>query len=163
MSSVESTAEQIQDMLGDLGGFTRVGENAFVARRGSAVVAIRLESDGEEDTVVHIEANVVEAAVLDAEILRQLLEFNHGSAWGSFGVSDDGTITVHHCLLGSTLSKEGLQHVVIEVARIADDWDDVIIEQAGGKTAIERLEELKQKPATTVTPTIEPAKAEEDA
>lgn len=46
MSSVESTAEQIQDMLGDLGGFTRVGANAFVARRGSAVVAIRLESDG---------------------------------------------------------------------------------------------------------------------
>jgi hypothetical protein len=160
-SLVSATCERIAGLLGDLGGaFKRINECTFGAKRGSAVVAIHVEPDADEtDTLVHVEANVVMGASLGAELLIQLLEFNDGSAWGAFGVDEEGTITVHHCLLGSSVSAETFPTVVIEVARIADDWDDVIIEQAGGKTAVEKLEDLKPKPKAQ--PTIEPPVQEE--
>ena len=63
-------------------------------------------------------------------------------------------ITVHHCLLGSTLHKQEFLPAVMEVAKIADDWDDVIVEQAGGRTAVDLLR------AKLEGPTIEPPPAE---
>ncbi|MGE0706604.1 MAG: YbjN domain-containing protein [Planctomycetota bacterium] len=159
--AVQQAAAQVEELLqAELeGAFKRVGEVTFVAKRGSAVVAIRVE-EGEGEPLIHVEANVVEGATLDAEILRQLLEFNHGSAFGAFGVDEDGTITVHHCLLVSALSAATLVPAVKEVARIADDWDDVLVEQAGGKTAVERLTERLQPRAQ---PTIVPARGAADS
>ncbi len=165
-SAVETTAARVAELLAELGeAFQRHGEAGFYAKRGSAIVGIRVlpweepadgVSDGAGgDALVLIEAGVVEGATLTVDLLSQLLEFNHGSTFGAFGVSPgDGTITVHHSLLGSAVTRDSLIPAVLEVARIADDWDDVIVEQAGGATAVDRLQEAtRPRPR----PTIEPA------
>lgn len=156
---VEAAAARVGELLTEALGeaFQRHGEHAFFAKRGSAVVGIRVlpwETDQGEDALVLIEAGVVEGAALTADLLAQLLEFNHAATFGAFGVSpEDGTITVHHCLLGSALSREALIPALLEVARIADEWDDVIVEQAGGATAVDRL---RAATAPRPRPTIEP-------
>lgn len=147
-------AERIDGFLREALGsaFSRVGDTTFFAKRGSTVVGISVQAWGEDDAMVHVEAPVVQGAELSLDLLRQLLEFNHGSTYGAFGVKEDGLITCHHCLLGSTLDPAAFVPAVLEVAKIADDWDDVIIDQAGGKTAVAML--TKQKP-TIEAPTIQ--------
>ena len=145
-----ATAAKVEEYLRELGSaFSKVGDTTFFAKRGSTVVAIRIEAWQDVDAMVHLEAPVVEGAELSAELLKQLLEYNHGSVYGNFGLDGEGVVTYHHCLLGGpTLDKRELLPAVLEVAKVADDWDDVIIDQAGGKTAIDRLREhIESRPA----------------
>ncbi|MBL4845498.1 MAG: YbjN domain-containing protein [Planctomycetes bacterium] len=154
-------AIRVEAYLSAIGDFHRQGEDLFLAKRGSAVVAIRIEAlETEEDSgdhLVHVEATVVVGSTPNVQVLTQLLEFNYGSAFGAFGLDEEGAITVHHSLLGSALTQEELQTTVVEIAQIADDWDDVIVDLAGGQTAIGRLKERASRPK----PTIDPPKAEE--
>lgn len=153
MGPIEQTMAQIEEFLQGFGGFQR-HEQGFFAKRGSTVVGIRVEQAGEDQAVVVIEANVVEGAHLTADLLVQLLEYNSTATFGAFGLTSEGLITVHHCLHSAGLTREALLPAVLEVAKVADDWDDVIVEQAGGHTAIERLNRVK--------PTIEPARRDEE-
>lgn len=160
---MNEVSARVETFLSDIGEFRKQSDDLFLARRGSAVVAIRietLEADAERDEVehlVHVEANVVEGATLGLDVMRQLLEFNYGSAFGAFGVDEEGAVTVHHSLLGSAITHAGLQSAVVEVARIADDWDDVIVDLAGGKTAVDRLQERLNRPKPTIEPPAQPA------
>lgn len=158
-AAVEATSARIAEFLKDE-GVSQVSTGLFMAKRGSAVVGVRVspyDDDNDDETMVEVLAHVVEGAnLMRADLLRQLLEFNHESAYGAFGIRDGGLITYHHCLLGSTLSQDELLDVVYEVAKVADDWDDVIVEQAGGSTAVDKLRELRKPKAK---PTIEAPKA----
>lgn len=162
---MSDVSARVETFLNDIGEFRKQSEDLFLARRGSAVVAIRIEAlepteeSEEADHLVHVEATVVDGATLGLDVMRQLLEFNYGSAFGAFGVDEEGAVTVHHSLLGSAITREGLQTAVVEVARIADDWDDVIVDLAGGQTARDRLEERLNRPK----PTIELPKPADDA
>ncbi len=158
-AAVEAASVRIAEYLTDE-GVSQVSPGLFMARRGSAVISVRVspyDEENENETMVEVLAHVVEGAnLMRADLLRQLLEFNHESAYGAFGIRDGGLITYHHCLLGSSLAKRELLDVVYEVAKVADDWDDVIVEQAGGSTAVDKLRELRKPKAK---PTIEAPKA----
>ena len=140
---VETTAAQVESYLAGFGAaISKVGAGTYFAKKGSTLVGIRVLPWKEDDTVVYVSANVVEGADLTApELLVALLEHNDQACYGAFGVSPDGMITLHHTLLGSTLKKEELVAVVLEIARVADDWDDRIVSEVGGKTAVARLQE----------------------
>ena len=142
---------RVETYLSAIGEFHKQSDDLFLAKRGSAVVAIRIEpvepgQDAEEgatpEHLVHVESTVVV-----------------GSAFGAFGLDDEGAVTVHHSLLGSALSQAELQTTVVEIAQIADDWDDVIVDLAGGQTAIGLLQERKNRPKPTIAP---PKAASED-
>lgn len=159
--ALEAAAGRIEEFLAEE-GVSKISPTVFVAKRGSAVVGIRVlpydDDEANEETMVEVRANVVEGATLDAGLLRQLLEFNDEAAYGCFGIGEAGLITYHHCLLGSSLARHELLDVVHEVAKVSDDWDDLIIEQAGGKTAVDKLRELR---APKAQPTIEAPRAVE--
>lgn len=140
---VESTSAKVEEFLSSFGAsFSKVADGAYFAKRGSTLVGIRVVPWRDDDALVHVSANVVEGADLTApDLLVRLLEHNHDACYGAFGVSPDGMITLHHTLRGSSLTKDELVPVVLEVARVADDWDDQIIAEAGGKTAVARLQE----------------------
>lgn len=166
---MSDVATRVESYLSAIGEFHKQDDELFLAKRGSAVVAIRIEAvtpeeDAEEDAepehLVHVESTVVTGATLDAPTMQQLLEFNYSSAFGAFGLDEEGAITVHHSLLGSALSQAELQTTVVEIAQIADDWDDVIVDLAGGKTAVGLLEERKNRPKPTISP---PKAADEEA
>jgi hypothetical protein len=148
---VETTAAQVESHLKGFGAaISKVGPGTYFAKKGSTLVGIRVLPWKEDDTVVYVSANVVEGADLTApELLVQLLEHNDQACYGAFGVSPDGMITLHHALLGSTLKKDELVAVVLEIARVADDWDDRIVQEVGGKTAVARLQEhIRDKKAS---------------
>jgi Fe-S cluster assembly iron-binding protein IscA len=157
--ALESAAARIEEYLAEE-GVSKIAPTVFVAKRGSAVVGIRVlpydDEDHEDETMVEVRANVVEGASLNVGLLRQLLEFNDEAAYGCFGIGEAGLITYHHCLLGSSLAQRELLDVVHEVAKVSDDRDDVIIEQAGGQTAVDKLRELR---APKAQPTIEAPRA----
>lgn len=143
---VATTAAKVESFLGSF-GISKVGDGTYFAKKGSTLVGIRVLPWNDQDAIVYISANVVEGADLTSpELLVKLLEHNDQACYGSFGISPDGMITLHHALLGSTLRKEELVPCVLEVARVADDWDDKIISEVGGKTAVARLQEhLREK------------------
>lgn len=161
---MSDVATRVETYLSAIGEFHKQSDDLFLAKRGSAVVAIRIEAvepdeDGEPEHLVHVESTVVVGASLEAPVMQQLLEFNYGSAFGAFGIDEEGAITVHHSLLGSALSQAELQTTVVEIAQISDDWDDVIVDLAGGKTAVGLLEERQNRPKPTISP---PKAAAED-
>jgi hypothetical protein len=140
---VETTASKVEEALSSFGGsFSKVSDDTYFAKRGSTLVGIRIVPWRDDDALVHVSANVVEGADLTApDLLVRLLEHNDQACYGAFGVSSEGTITLRHTLRGSTLTKDELVPVVLEIARVSDDWDDKIIAEAGGKTAVARLQE----------------------
>lgn len=139
ISMVQTTAGLVEEYLADFGdSFSRVDQGTYFAKRGSTLVGIHVVG-WKDDALVHISANVVKNAELKAELLDLLLRENFRSSFGAFGISPEGTINFRHTLLGSTLEKEQLIPAVVAVARNADDWDDRIIDLAGGETAVETL------------------------
>jgi len=139
ISMVETTSGLVEEYLADFGDtFSKVDSGVYFAKKGSTLVGIHIVP-WMQDSLVHISANVVKNAELSQSILHDLLEWNYQSSFGTFGVSPEGTITLRHTLLGSTLDKEELIPAVLAVARHADDWDDKIIEKVGGETAVETL------------------------
>jgi len=168
---MSDVATRLETYLSAIGEFHKQSDDLFLAKRGSAVVAIRIEpvepgEDAEEgaapEHLVHVESTVVVGAALDAPTMQQLLEFNYSSAFGAFGLDDEGAITVHHSLLGSALSQAELLTTVVEIAQIADDWDDVIVDLAGGKTAVGLLQERKNRPKPTIAPPKAASEGDED-
>src|SRR5688572_6715608 len=105
---VATTAAKVEEVLTSFGAsFSKVADDTFFAKRGSTLVGIRVVSWRDDDALVHVSANVVEGADLTApDLLVRLLEHNHDTVYGSFGVSPDGMITLHHTLRGSTLTKD---------------------------------------------------------
>ncbi len=141
LPAVERTARLVEDFLRDFGdAFTKVDACSYFAKKGSALVSIRI-LPFEQDAIVEVGANVVEGATLSQELLRELLELNHSMVFGKFGLGPGGVVTLQHALFGSTLDRPELVNAVKGVARAADEWDDKIVAKAGGRTALARLRE----------------------
>lgn len=146
-SALDRTTVLVEEFLADFGqSFSRVEARVYVARKGSALVHLRI-LPWEDDAVVEVGANVVEGATLSPDLLRELLEKNYQLVFGKFAVGPGGVIVLHHALLGSTLAKAELVRAVLSVAQAADEWDDWIVARAGGKTALTRLRDDARRSA----------------
>ena len=58
------------------------------------------------------------------EVAKVLLEKNWALRIGTLGIDEDGEITVDHCLMGESLSKDELAQVLRLMSGIAGDLDD---------------------------------------
>ena len=145
--AVEKTAQLVEEYLKDFGdAFSKVDACSYFAKKGSAVVSIRI-LPFDQDAIVEIGANVVDGANLTVEVLRELLEQNHQMVFGKFGIAPSGTVTLQHALFGSTLDRPELVNAVKALARAADEWDDKIVAKAGGRTALARLRDDARRKA----------------
>lgn len=141
--SVEAISARVQDYLSELGqAFARAGDDTFLAKRGSTVVGIHILPDDTGEVQVLVQAAVVAGADLLAspELLRSLLEHNHQTRYGAFAVDQQGRIWLRHVFRGGSLTREELLPAVTEVAKAADDWDDMIVEEVGGERALDLLQ-----------------------
>jgi hypothetical protein len=146
ISMVDTTSGLVEEYLSDFGDtFSKVDRGIYFAKKGSTLVGIHVV-EWRNDALVHVSANVVKNADLNHELLKTMLEWNFRSSFGSFGLSPEGTINLRHTLLGSSLEKEQLIPAVLAVARNADDWDDKIVDMAGGETAVETLRKQATSP-----------------
>jgi hypothetical protein len=151
-SALDRTTRLVEEYLADFGGsFSKVEARVYVAKKGSALVHLRI-LPWEGDAVVEVGASVVEGAVLSADLLRELLEKNYQLVFGKFAIGPGGAIVLHHALLGTTLAKAELVSAVMAVAHAADEWDDWIVARAGGKTALARLRDDARRSAEKNSP-----------
>jgi hypothetical protein len=117
VSIADTTCGLVEEYLADFGDtFTKVDRGVYFAKKGSTLVGIHVVT-WRNDALVHVSANVVKNAKLEAPLMKALLEWNFRSSFGSFGVSPEGTINLRYSLLGSTLEKAQLIPAVLAVAK----------------------------------------------
>jgi hypothetical protein len=104
-------------------------------RVGSAVAETHVGPWGHQETTITTRARVVEGAEITLGLLHYLMRKNLEVRFGAFALDEDGTIVYSHSIVGSTCDREELRASVNSVVAIADQYDDEIVEMAGGRRA----------------------------
>jgi hypothetical protein len=104
---------------------------------GSAWVEVRLYP-WNEDSVINIRSTVVSGAKLDLALQNFLLRENAELRFGAFSLNAAGDILFEHTIVGSTCDPQELEASVMAVLQAADDYDDQIVSQWGGKRALDK-------------------------
>ncbi|MFC2132072.1 YbjN domain-containing protein [Bacteroidota bacterium] len=115
--------------------FMRFENGKFTILRGSTQVMISIHYLIQNETVIICTANVVRKAKINSETMHFLLRKNSQIQFGAFGLLFDGTITFSHSITGSNLDSNELITTLNSVAYMADYYDDIIVQMAGGKRA----------------------------
>lgn len=121
-------------------------KNHFIMKEGSTFVYIMINSDTDDEWVAFYSL-VVKDAKKKKKLLKKLLEMNSYIPFGAFGLQGN-YIVFKHCILGGHHmdEKEFLQSL-LSVSKIADEYDNIIIDTYGGKTAMDILiEDLFDNP-----------------
>jgi hypothetical protein len=102
---------------------------------GSTKLIIIPEKMQTGGTVVHVMASVTRDSRITPELMKFLLEANANFRFGAFCLTNDGGVIFKQGLLGEKLDREELQMAIMASAVTADQYDDKIIQMAGGKRA----------------------------
>lgn len=119
--------------------YERHEDGRFLVFEGSTVVQTVIRPWHSDDVVVESFSYVVQDARLDEKVLKFLLRENAVLHFGSFGITYDGTIIFSHSLAGAHMDENEFNASMKSVARIADHYDNQIVEMAGGMTAREAM------------------------
>lgn len=106
---------------------------------GSALVEVLVFPWGDDDAIINTRSYVVSDIELSPELMSFLLKENSQMMFGAFGVDDNGDILFEHTIVGSTCDKKELESSVKAVLEVADEYDDIIVQQWGGKRALDRI------------------------
>ena len=135
-AAVVSTCRTIEDTLGPSRAYRKVDDDLYIVKQGSAYVMIHVVPWGDDRAIVRCGAQMVTGVDMDGQLAIKLLAMNGVLRFGTFSwVPEDKVLLFGHSLLGGdTLDPEELLATVTDVAVIADDWDDRIIAEYGGRT-----------------------------
>ena len=118
--------------------FSQVEENKFTVGFGSSQVLITATAD-EESKINSIEfsAIVTTGTNLKPELMELLLKSNTSYETGAFGILFDGTIVYKQILLTDKLTLLAIARNLEIVGKVADKYDDIIVNHFGGKRSID--------------------------
>lgn len=119
--------------------YEKTDDGRFLVYQGSTIVQTVIRPWHANDVVVESFAYVVQDSKLTEDVLKFLLRENAVIHFGAFGLGFDGTITFAHSLAGANLDENEFNASIKSVARIADYYDNKIVEMAGGMTAREAM------------------------
>lgn len=142
-TAVEVTAARVEALLRDNPAFTRVDDRFYVVRQGSAYVYVQVLEWGEQRALVRLVAQLVKGVEITPDLALKLLRLNARMRFGAFGyVADGACIIFSHTLLGGeTLDEAELLTALRQLAIVADEYDDHIVEEAGGKRMQDLLDD----------------------
>lgn len=109
------------------------GDGSYTISHGSSSVMIVVRPYTETDTMVELISQIVTGATIDEEVMRWMLRKNAELHFGAFGLLFDDTIIFSYSLPGNSLDAGELESAITSVAVIADHYDDIIVNMAGGK------------------------------
>ena len=137
------TCATVEHVLSHSPAFKKIDRNFYVVRQGSAYVYVMVVDWGEDRAIVRFVAQLARGVDMTPDLAMKLLRLNARMRFGSFGFVRDGAcVTFGHTLLGGeTLDREEVLATLRDVALVADEYDDRIIEEAGGQTMQQLLEE----------------------
>lgn len=120
---------------------TYFAEDSFTITKGSTQVMVKANNITEDHIVIDLISHVVRDARVDDSLKSFLLRANSELKFGAFGLLFDNTITFQHSILANDFSEVDLKSSLNAVASVADYYDDLIVEKAGGKRALDDLNE----------------------
>ncbi len=138
-----ATALLIEKTLQDSTAYRKIDDNLYVLKQGSAYVMISVVPWGDNRAMVRCVSQLVKGVDVDGPLAKQLLELNGHLRFGAFAY-DPGEHTVlfsHTILGGTTLDPEELMATLRDVALIADEYDDKLMQKYGGQRMVDLLEE----------------------
>jgi hypothetical protein len=110
----------------------------FYVKYGSTVLEISIDPYEEDDAVIEVLAFCVQGVEPSFEMMRELLRLNAQLPLGAFSMV--GTdIFFSHSFLGRRMRPEQFIASLDNVASISDEYDDKLVAQYGGETALECL------------------------
>lgn len=109
---------------------------------GSAVTLVSVLPLREDEVVVTTRAIVVSRPVVTPELAVFLLRANSSMMFGAFSLSPRGDVMLEHNIIGSAIDKDELRVSILTVARVADDYDDLIVARWGGERALDKIDSL---------------------
>lgn len=122
--------------------YIRFDNGAFAIIEGSTQVMILVRPFTTEEACIEFLANVVTGATISNDLMRFLLRKNAELHFGSFGILFDDTVTFSHSISTAGFNEKELLTSLDSVAIIADYYDDIIVDLAGGKRAKDFAESL---------------------
>ena len=135
---IEETIDNVEALLHKhVPDFIKFGPGRYTISRGSTQVMIIVRPFTKDETAVEFISNVVAGANITEDLMLFLLRKNSELHFGSFGLLFDNTIIFSHTLAGSYLDENELLASLNSVAVIADYYDDIIVDMAGGSRAID--------------------------
>jgi hypothetical protein len=157
-SAVRVTVARIEQTLANSPAFTRVEPRFYVIRQGSAYVYIHVLPWEPDRALVRLVAQLAGGVEMTPDLAIKLLRLNAGLRFGAFGYVPQGSCVVfgHTLLGGETLDPEEITTAVRDLSILADEFDDKIVEEAGGK----RMQDLiNASAADAIFAAVDPAGA----
>ncbi len=138
-----ATALLIERTLETSPAYRKVDEQLYVIKQGSAYVMINNVAWGKDRAMVRCSSQLVKGVEVDGKLALQLLELNTYLRFGSFAYepAEQTVLFVHTILGGHTLDKDELMATLRDVALIADEYDDKLMEKYGGQRMVDLLQE----------------------
>ena len=143
MTEVEQiTANKIDEALSGNSAYKKIGPAQFVVKQGSTFVmlTVKLMDDGRAQ--VRYLAQLVKGVEMSPELAYELLHLNTQINFGAFGYSPQANLVLltSSVLGGETLDAQEIMTPLESLVRVADAYDDVIIENYGGQRMTDLLE-----------------------
>ena len=141
--AIKKTCARIEELLGKSHAFRRVDARFYVVRQGSAYIYVLVVPWEPDRALIRFVAQLARGVEMTPDLAIKLLHLNSRLRFGSFGwVREGSCVTLQHTLLGgSHLDKDEVLATLHDLAVLADEYDDRIVAEAGGRTMQELLEE----------------------
>ena len=138
-----ATALVIERTLQNSAAYRKVDESLYVIKQGSTYVMISVVPWGRDKAMCRATAQLVKGCRMDGELASQLLQLNAHLRFGAFAWdSTDNVVLFQHTILGgTTLDPDELIATLSDVALIADEYDDKLMQKYGGQRMLDLLEE----------------------
>jgi hypothetical protein len=140
-SAQQACYERISPWMYELFGgsvLTFGDEPLFIINFGSAVTSTRVMPWEGDDALITTRSYVVTDIEIAPELAYYLLRENNGIRFGRFALDSENDVVFEHSLVGSTCDQIELAYSVNTVVKLADDYDDEIVNRWGGKRALDR-------------------------
>jgi hypothetical protein len=143
MASVDETTQKVQRILASKFNNVMLADNGFAVERGSTRVKIEVkdfgkDAEGNPQSIVYLWAPIGREIPTTPEFFRWAATEAQGYRFGATAVyeSEDKKTCLAvfaHSLLADFLDPDELENAIWMVAGTADDLDDKVHDQFGGK------------------------------
>lgn len=134
-TAVRVTIARLEEALASSPAFTRIEPRFYVVRQGSAYVYVNVVPWEPDRALVRLVAQLARGVEMTPDLALKLLRLNARLRFGAFGYVLQGScvVFVHTLLGGETLDAAEIVTALGDLSLLADEYDDRIVEEAGGK------------------------------
>lgn len=138
-----ASSEVIERTLANNSAYRKLDDRLYIVKQGSTFVMMNVVAIGEHRAQVRCVAQLAKGVDMTGDLALELLTMNTRLRFGAFAYEPAGRIVLftHSLLGGPTLDSEELIAALSDVAILADEYDDKIVEKYGGQTMKDLLEE----------------------